>query len=127
MQGLVLTCWNCGKRVDDLPLSLPRESMCPSCNADLHVCRQCRFFDKSKASSCAEPVADHVNDKTRSNFCGYFELDPEPARSVSQDSNPELNALFGLGEADTDTSTVSGDNPVDALNDLFGLGDKHKD
>lgn len=33
----------------------------------------CRFYDTSKAKSCAEPVADEVGDKERANFCGYFE------------------------------------------------------
>jgi hypothetical protein len=32
----------------------------------------CRFYDTRKAKSCAEPVADEVQDKQRANFCGYF-------------------------------------------------------
>ena len=67
-----LDCWKCGNTLADLSLPLLRTEECRACRAELHVCRMCRFFDTGKAKSCAEPIADEVQDKTRSNFCGYF-------------------------------------------------------
>ena len=68
-----LVCWKCGASLAALSLPLSRTDECRACRAQLHVCRMCRFYDTGKAKSCAEPVADEVQDKTRANFCGYFQ------------------------------------------------------
>ena len=73
MDAASLVCWKCGASLADLSLPLSRTDECRSCRAQLHVCRMCRFYDTSKAKSCAEPIADEVQDKTRSNFCGYLQ------------------------------------------------------
>lgn len=67
-----LECWRCGTSLEDYSLPFSRTDECRACRAELHVCRMCRFYDTSKAKSCAEPIADEVQDKTRANFCGYF-------------------------------------------------------
>ena len=117
-----LKCWNCGAALTDLPQPLARQAECPACNADLHVCRMCRWYDTHKADACAEPVADTVQDKTRTNFCGYFEANP--GAYVGNDDDAEraarasLAALFG-GEAEPPASSAG---TPDDLNALFGLG-----
>ena len=68
-----LVCWKCGASLAALTLPLSRTDSCRACRAEVHVCRMCRFYDTRKAKSCAEPVADEVDDKERANFCGYFE------------------------------------------------------
>ena len=68
-----LVCWKCGAALDALPLPLGRRDECPSCHADLHVCRMCKFFDPGVSRQCREPVAEDVSDKTRANFCGWFQ------------------------------------------------------
>ena len=73
MDAAPLVCWKCGASLADLSLPLSRTDECRFCRAQLHVCRMCRFYDTSKAKSCAEPIADEVQDKTRSNFCGYLQ------------------------------------------------------
>jgi hypothetical protein len=72
MNAAPLVCWKCGASLAELSLPLSRTDECRACRAELHVCRMCRFYDTSKAKSCGEPIADEVQDKTRSNFCGYF-------------------------------------------------------
>ena len=94
-----LLCWRCQGSLDAVPQPFARAAECPHCNADLHVCKLCRFFDASARRGCKEPVADEVTDKDRSNFCGYFE--PTAANvggPAAQDAaaRSELESLFGL-------------------------------
>ncbi len=91
-----LVCWRCGAGLQGVPLPLRRAEECPSCGADLHVCRMCEFYDPQVADSCREPVAERVANKERANFCDYLRLRPG-AWSPHQEgqSRNELEALFG--------------------------------
>jgi hypothetical protein len=92
-------CWKCGASLAGLSLPLLRSEECRACRAELHVCRMCRFYDTSKAKSCSEPVADEVQDKTRSNFCGYFEAAAgrfRPRDAAADQAKSALESLFGL-------------------------------
>lgn len=95
-----LVCWKCGAPFGDIPIPLARAAQCKSCRAALHCCRQCDFYDTSVANACREPVAEEVQDKTRSNFCGYFrpKVDAyiEPDMQPAAKARAELDALFGL-------------------------------
>lgn len=52
---------------------IARTENCPNCDADLHCCRNCRFFDPGRHNQCAETQAEWVQEKARANFCDYFE------------------------------------------------------
>ena len=97
MAAPALDCWKCGAPLADLLLPVGRGEECRACRAEIHVCRMCRFYDRSKAKQCAEPVAEPVQDKERANFCGYFE--PAAGRykapSEGADARAALEALFG--------------------------------
>jgi len=94
----MLVCWKCGASLAYLSLPLARVDLCKACNAELHVCKLCEFYDLSKAKHCREPIAEEVSDKERANFCDYFK--PKPgAYSTRQKSEAEqaraaLEALF---------------------------------
>lgn len=64
-------CWSCGTRL--LAVDYQRESECPACRKQTHVCRNCRFYEPGRPADCREPIAEPVNDKQRANFCDYFE------------------------------------------------------
>ena len=94
----VLVCWRCGASLADLSLPLSRTDECRACRAELHVCRMCRFYDTNKAKSCAEPIADEVQDKTRANFCGYFVAAGgrhSPRDATGDRAKAALESLFG--------------------------------
>lgn len=76
-----------------------RRDACPRCRADLHACRQCRFYDARAYNACAEPQAERVLDKERGNFCDYFAPAAAGAPSDAVPSAPpsaraELDRLF---------------------------------
>ncbi len=102
-------CWKCGAALTELLLPLPRLAECSTCHAELHVCRSCIYFDTRVANQCREPVAEPVSDKTRANFCGYFQFraDAWQPREAGQarDAQAQLAALFG-GAADDKAETA---------------------
>lgn len=135
MKAEEISCWKCGTPLPaDFPLPLSRRSKCRHCNADLHACRQCRFYDTSKNNSCAEPMAERVVNKEKANFCDYFEPGTAafaPAdRGETAGSRDQLDALFGIESRSSDLNTMGGEilseeeASREKLNDLFGLDDK---
>ena len=66
-------CHRCKKEIPET-LPIGRREECPSCKADLHCCRNCAFFDPTVSKQCREPVAEHVKDKERANYCDYFDF-----------------------------------------------------
>jgi hypothetical protein len=72
-----LQCWKCGASLAGVLMPLGRREICPSCHAELHVCRMCRHYDARRAGQCRELAADQVSDKTRANFCGWFVPRPD--------------------------------------------------
>lgn len=94
-----LTCLRCGASLSSLSLPLSRRDQCPECDADLHVCKMCRYFDKSVPRQCREDGAEDVTDKDRPNFCDWFKPSDtafnQTAKSESDAAKDALAALFG--------------------------------
>ena len=89
-------CFQCGNRlkIGEKP---SRGDTCPFCDADLKTCLNCEFYDPSQSNSCAEPMADPVQDKERSNFCEYFlfrETSTETTKKPAEDPLEDLKRLF---------------------------------
>jgi hypothetical protein len=80
-------------------LPLTRRDICKQCNADLHACKLCEFYDLSKAKHCREPIAEEVSDKQRANFCDYFKpkegMYSDKHLSEAEKAKAKLDALFG--------------------------------
>ncbi|NNL67110.1 MAG: hypothetical protein HKP30_12765, partial [Myxococcales bacterium] len=68
---------------------------CERCDADLHVCLNCRFHDPSAYNECREPNAERVADRDRANRCDYF--------------------AAGSGEGGSAAAGEASGNPLDAL------------
>ena len=123
-----LCCWKCGTAFGDIPLPLGRLAKCRGCNADLHVCRMCNFYDRTVSKQCREPIAEEVQNKTRSNFCGY--LQPRPGAYTAgrpgkaRAAKSELDAIFGMPSGEDDKSTSDPDEAKRKLDQLFGLDKK---
>lgn len=91
-------CWKCGTPLDPDLLPPTRLAECPECGAELHVCRACVFYATSVAKSCRETIAEEVQDKTRANFCDYFQYRPDAYRarddSAAEAARKALEDLF---------------------------------
>lgn len=100
MNNVALNCHNCGAQIRLLPgQKIHRQETCVQCNADLHCCRNCRFFDPSKSNQCSEPQAEYVADKERANFCDYFEPRTtvdlvNRSASGAEDARKKFDSLF---------------------------------
>jgi len=117
--SIELTCWKCGADLKDVPQPLGRRAECPVCGAELHVCRQCRHYDTGKAKQCRELAADEIKDKTRANFCEWFQagVGGHGGSGGKGSDRSALDALFG--------GPAASDAPSDArseLDRLFGKG-----
>jgi hypothetical protein len=114
---MATSCHGCGAalRIDG---PVGRRSTCPTCDADLHTCHNCRHYDEGAPHECREPHADHVLDKDASNPCDLFQLgDGASRRRVrNRAARDALGALFG------EAPKPAEDDPRDALEALFRKG-----
>ena len=62
-------CAACAKIVQ---ANLDIDSTCPNCNADLHTCRMCTFFDPGSRFECRKPLKARVVNKGGRNQCELF-------------------------------------------------------
>ena len=69
-----MQCYFCKKSVV-VTDRIGRRETCPHCDGDLHICRNCTFYDQSAYNECRETSADRVLEKESSNFCDYFSME----------------------------------------------------
>lgn len=125
----ILHCWNCGAELVALILPMSRREECPACSADQHVCMLCCHYDPAIANACREDRAEQVTDKTRANFCDYFEPQAgafkASATGREAEAKAQLAALFGDDISAPDKTEIkTGDAALDALAALFNDKDK---
>lgn len=65
------SCHACGAALPS-GSRIARREACAGCGADLHCCRNCRFYSPGMYNDCAEPQAERVVDPERANFCDHF-------------------------------------------------------
>jgi len=91
---IVGNCWSCGKEMKASDYG--RETDCLGCGKPTKVCLNCRWYDKSKANACGEPMAEEVMVKDRPNFCNFFE--PEIKRSEGAQGSSDAGHLAAAEE-----------------------------
>jgi hypothetical protein len=92
------SCFKCGEQIDAPERVMSRDT-CPNCDADLHCCRNCRFYDPGKHNECAETQAEWVRGKEASNYCDYFQPNPVllakgPGSGKQGDARSRFDSLF---------------------------------
>lgn len=114
-------CWCCGYELGELPRPLPRLEQCPACEADLHVCRFCRYYKPSVSGKCDHDLAEPAREVDLANFCHYFR--PSSQAFIAKEADKEkqardkLAALFG--EEGQEGKPAASDDPMEKLKSLF--------
>ncbi len=95
---IIGSCWSCGKGLKASDYG--RETTCLQCGKPTRVCLNCRWYDRSKASACAEPMAEEVMEKDRPNFCNFFEPEEKAVDGTLEKKDADhlaaAEALFKL-------------------------------
>ena len=93
-------CWKCGNELVfevKVGIKVGRQDVCPHCKADLHVCKNCAFYDPSLHNQCREAYAEFIRDREVANFCPSFTFREGPPPSKTEDpeeAKAKLEALF---------------------------------
>ncbi len=86
---LTVVCFACGTS-NEVTDRVGRRDECSKCMADLHVCKNCDFYDVSSYNECLETSADRIPEKETSNFCDFFK---PGSGSYEKDNSDNLNLL----------------------------------
>jgi len=109
-----MICWKCKKEIEVEKIT--RTTECPLCHADLHCCKNCKFFSPGNHFDCKETVDEVIVDKDKSNFCDFFQLkDSVDNKDSSADkARAAVASLFGES-----VETSENKSAKDAFNALF--------
>ena len=87
----VFRCAMCGK-VMPVQFGVSTDSQCPSCQADLHTCKNCFYFDTGCRFECNQPITQRVSPKDKRNRCEFFRVritvERETSTAVSKIKDP---------------------------------------
>jgi len=86
---MLIRCAACSDLVE-LPEKVGFRDTCPSCDAWLHSCVNCGFWEKDR---CTEPSAERVGDPEGQNFCEWY-------RGIEADSTDKRDHPGGRGAAE---------------------------
>ena len=94
----LLTCYQCGAEIAVIE-RVGRRDSCPGCEAEVHCCLNCLFYDPHASNACREPNVAPVRDKDLGNFCDYFSPGNPAGRLTTErtrvaDARAHLEALF---------------------------------
>lgn len=65
---------------------------CLSCRTDLHVCKNCEFYDIKAYNECREPSAEVTREKDRANLCEFFSASKNKSGVLDEKTRLKLAA-----------------------------------
>lgn len=93
-----LVCWRCGAEFSITRLPMERLAQCQQCSVDLHVCRQCQYYNPKLNDKCDHDMAEPARQVDTANFCDYFRANPNAYHAAdsnrANDAMAQLKALF---------------------------------
>jgi hypothetical protein len=94
-------CHKCRNEVEfvvKVGIKVGRADTCAHCAADLHACKNCRFYDPARHNHCRIPEADFIRDREAANFCPHFDIldrnTPPEADDSVQKARAKLDHVF---------------------------------
>ncbi len=79
-------CFSCQTQLD-FEDKVGFRSECSQCMADVHVCKNCEFYDPKVYNECRETSADVIREKERSNYCEFFK--PRPLAGAKETTSKD--------------------------------------
>lgn len=76
-------CFHC-QSITNFESKIGFREECAKCRSDLHVCKNCEFYDKKAYNECREPSAEVVREKERANYCDFFVARAPGASAVDE-------------------------------------------
>lgn len=124
-------CWRCGEALQEVPKPFPRLAKCRHCEADLHVCLMCRYYNPRYSTRCDHELAEPAREIDLANFCHYLKPRPNAFVDKVYDHNKQaeakLKALFGEDASCEEQNDADKQNdPLASLMELFGELDTDK-
>lgn len=90
-----VVCFSCRHSNELIDNKVGFRDDCEKCGQDLHVCKNCRFYDPGAYNECRESSADIVREKERANYCDYFQPNSEgQSGAKKEDLLAAAEALF---------------------------------
>ena len=107
-------CFNCSST---LPQGIDFSGNCPKCNAELHCCKQCAYFEPSTRFQCRKPIPERIAVTDKANTCEFF----SPRVTVARDVRPPVaGAVMGRnGTPLEDTAPKTAQDARAAFDSLF--------
>lgn len=65
-------CFKCKNKLDLPNRKIGFKDMCPFCETDLHICKNCKYYIVGKPNDCLVPNTEYVSDREKYNFCEDF-------------------------------------------------------
>ena len=93
-------CYFCGYVFDD-NVEVFRSTVCPGCDKDVKICKNCRFYSPGAHWDCRETIPESVKEKDKANFCSYFKFkgsgkdNKEVNNQKQEEAKDAFNKLFG--------------------------------
>ena len=89
-------CWNCGIVLDrTYQEKISFRYACDSCHADLHCCKNCKFYSVGRPNDCMIPGTDFVADRSKNNLCEEFSASGTFRSDTSkEDAKKRFDDLF---------------------------------
>lgn len=67
-------CHKCKKKLDLPSKKIGFKETCFFCEADLHVCKNCKYYSIGKPNDCLVPNTEFISDREKNNFCEDFKI-----------------------------------------------------
>ncbi len=88
-------CWKCRKQIGETPAKIGFRAVCPHCDADLHTCKNCRYYSPGKPNDCLVPGTEFIRDREAANFCEDFKIKLDALASPNNDTlKNKFKSLF---------------------------------
>jgi len=89
--GESVKCTSCGAKA---PANITLDSSCAKCNANLHSCRQCTYFDPGAHFECSKTIPKRIVNKNANNTCELFGVRTVVERQTSSGAPSNARDAF---------------------------------